>query len=425
MRGCLALLIPVCLAMAAPPPPPYPGAQDNAAWREAARQRIDRIRKADVEIQVVDSKGRPVKYANVHLKLNRHAFRWGTAVAAKPLLDPTPDGDRYRDFIPRNFNAAVLENEMKWPQWNADRQRALDMLTWLEKNGISFIRGHNLVWPAWKWLPPELKNLMQDPAGLKEQVYRHIDDESRTVGERVSEWDVVNEPVHLRDLQQIWGDSCVFDVFARARSAAPKARLFLNEYDILAKGGTDSATQDAYFRMIEELQAKKAPIGGIGIQGHFSQPTPPEKMLAILNRFARLKLPIAITEFDFDTADEKLQAQFFRDMMIVAFSHPAVEEFFVWGFWEHKHWRPQAAMISGGWIPKPAYFAWRQMVYNEWWTDETNLTDDTGTLKVRSFLGDYDVDASFSVPKSDAKSTARERFTLTSKGAKIRLRLQP
>ena len=50
-----------------------------------------------------------------------------------------------------------------------------------------------------------------------------------------------------------------------------------------------------------------APITGLGMQGHFGDNvTAPEKLLSLLDRFARFGLDIKITEFDINTDDQDL-----------------------------------------------------------------------------------------------------------------------
>ena len=60
-----------------------------------------------------------------------------------------------------------------------------------------------------------------------------------------------------------------------------------------------------------------APLGGIGFQCHYDHDkfTPPERILKGLDRFARFNKPIDVTEFDFDTDDEQLQADATRDLL--------------------------------------------------------------------------------------------------------------
>jgi len=60
--------------------------------------------------------------------------------------------------------------------------------------------------------------------------------------------------------------------------------------------------------------------------------TPPVRLLGFLDRSGKFGLPIQTTEFDSDTNDEHLQADYLRDYMKVTFSHPAVSGFVLWGF---------------------------------------------------------------------------------------------
>ncbi len=63
----------------------------------------------------------------------------------------------------------------------------------------------------------------------------------------------------------------------------------------------------------------------------------------------------------------------------------------MWGFWERNHWKPEAALYRKDWSIKPAGQAWRDLVFKEWWTDETGKTGRNGVYKTRGFLGDYEI----------------------------------
>jgi hypothetical protein len=79
--------------------------------------------------------------------------------------------------------------------------------------------------------------------------------------------------------------------------------------------------------------------------------------------------------------------------MTAIFSHPAVDSFIMWGFWEPRHWRPEAALFRPDWSVKPNGQAYLDLVFDEWWTDETLVTAADGTCAVRGFLGRYEVSA--------------------------------
>lgn len=362
-------------------------------WREAAEARIERIRKAELAVEVTSGGGKPAPGVPVRVRMTKHAFGWGTAVAGRFLLAEGGDSEKYRQAILDNFNMAVLENDLKWPQWEQDRETPLAALKWLHSNGITRVRGHTLVWPGWRWLPKDLKDLAGDPAALRRRVLDHIRDEAAATRGLLEDWDVVNEPYTNHDLIDILGRDEMAAWFRAAKEFDPKPVLYLNDFNILEAGGRDAAHQRHFYETLRFLLDRGAPLGGIGIQGHFREVTPPEKMLEILDLFSEFNLPIRITEFDFETDDEKLQAEFTRDFLTVCFSHPRVDAFLMWGFWEGRHWRPKGAMLRRDWSPKPNHGVWRDLVHGRWRTRAEGATDETGVYRVRAFRGEYEITA--------------------------------
>ena len=145
--------------------------EPDADWRIAAHQRIDRLRKGDLVVEVKGAGGQPVVGAKVRATMRRHAFRFGSAVAAEELLGPAPDNRHYRDAFERLFNCAVFENDTKWPQtYRGVPSRVDEAHAWLKERQIA-VRGHCLVWPSWRWLPKDLKAFADDPDELR----RHAD----------------------------------------------------------------------------------------------------------------------------------------------------------------------------------------------------------------------------------------------------------
>jgi endo-1,4-beta-xylanase len=373
----------------------YPGREANAPWREAARERIERHRMETLAVRVLDAGGAPVPQAEVRVRMRRHAFRFGSAAVAAALTEPSADNERYREIFIDWFNAAVLENDLKWEPWERNRTRALAGLRWLQERGIP-VRGHTMIWPEWQYLPPDLRTLAGSPEALRSRIDRHILDIGAAAAGLVIDWDVVNEPIPNRALQDILGDQELVRWFQLARQADPEARLFVNEYDIETRGGKNTRKQRQYLDLIQWLLEQGAPLGGIGIQGHFGTDfTHPERVYEILDRFAAFGLPVAITEFDIATLDEEVQADYTRDYLTICFSHPGVDSFLVWGFWEGRHWKPEAAMLRRNWTEKPNARVWRDLIYRDWWTNADGETDAAGEFAVRGFLGDYLVEVKY------------------------------
>ena len=397
----------------------YAGQAADAPWRAAADARIEKIRKGDLTVAVTDASGHPVSGAKITVAMKRHAFGWGSAVTVRGILQQDADGDKYRSVIEKNFTRVVFENDLKWPSWDnpASHAKILQATDWLRARNIE-IRGHNLIWPSWKNTPRDLKKLQDNPEALRQRINSHIQDEVSTMKGHLVDWDVINEPYNNNDVMKILGDSEMIAWFKLARSFDPAVRLTLNDYAILSAGGMDKAHQDHFEKTLRFLKDGGAPITGLGMQSHFGgTPTPPERMLSILDRYAALGLDISITEHDIDTNDEQLQADFTRDFLTTVFSHPSVVAVLTWGFWERSHWRPNAAYYRSDWSVTPAGQVWLDLVNKKWWTNASLETAADGTARARGFLGDYEI----TITHNGATKTIPAK--LTKDGAKIAVSL--
>lgn len=370
----------------------YAGRSPDAQWRKDALARIEKVRKGDLDIYVTDAGGAPVGGAEVHAVLRKHAFGFGTCVDADLILGTTPNAQRYRQTILELFNRAVFENEMKWQAtWNGvppDVDRALQ---WLREHNIQ-VRGHNLVWPSWQWLPPPLKAYEKDPAKLREITDKHITDMVSHFRGQLVDWDVVNEPYTNHDLIDLLGGrSIMVHWFNIAHRADPNCRLFINDFGVLDGGNFNEHRQD-FYNNIKFLKDSGAPIGGIGIQSHFgTELPPPEQILKILDRFSGFGLPIESTEMSISLHDKQLQADYLRDYMIAMFSEPAVQDIMLWGFWQGRHWRPEAGIFADDWSMQPAAKVWIDLTQKQWSTNATVKTNDSGAASVRGFYGSYEI----------------------------------
>jgi endo-1,4-beta-xylanase len=146
--------------------------------------------------------------------------------------------------------------------------------------------------------------------------------------------------------------------------------------------------------MARYLIDQQAAPDGIGFMSHFTSGslTAIDELKQIFDDFSQLGLPLQLTELDVDTGfDEQLQADYLRDVLILSFSHPAVEAVNLWGFWEGRHWRPNAALWRRNWQIKPAGHVWLDWVHKRWRTLASGYSNPTGTFEVKGFLGEYDI----------------------------------
>lgn len=376
----------------------YPGREAGAAWRKAALQRIEAIRKSDFTIKVVDSNNKAVSGASVEVDLRRHEFGFGSAVTAFWLNRPGPDGAMYREIVDRYFSRVVLESDLKEMGWKRGvavppdkeflRERTLRALDWLENRNIE-VRGHCLAWGVFDEFTSPLKN---DPAALKEHMLDHISDILPAIGHRVIEWDAINHPASWslsNRITAVTGPTLYPDIMRHARSLS-SVPMWLNEDQVFRPG----RQQEDYYEETKALIAAGQAPDGIGIQGHFhcSFLPGPEEMLRISDRFAKLVPKLQITEFDIlANGDEQLQADWFRDCMIMAFSHPAYTGFQTWGFTERTVLRKEAMPWKADWSERPLANVWKTWVGGYWHSKVRGKTDAAGQFKFRGYHGRYTV----------------------------------
>lgn len=397
----------------------YKGQEPDAAWRKEAEKRIEQIRKGNLSIVVQNAQNKPISGATVEIRMKRHAFGWGSAVVAQHILRDDKDGERYREIIEKYFTRVVFENNLKWGNWeNArNREETLKAAQWLRDRNIE-IRGHCLIWPSWRHTPNDLKALANKPEELRRRIDEHIRDEATAMKGLLVDWDVINEPYDNNDVMKVLGDEEMVRWFKIAKECDPNVNLYLNDYAILSASGMDRMHQDHFEKTLKFLRENDAPISGLGMQSHFgASATPPERMLQILDRFAKLGLNISITEHDIATDDEEFQADFTRDFLITTFSHPSVVAVLGWGFWESSHWKPNAAYYKNDWSITPAGQVWIDYVTKKWWTEEDRKTDADGSCKTRAFLGDYEI-----IVKHDGRSQT-VKTTVSKEGTSLKITL--
>lgn len=385
--------------------PTYVGREPDASWREAANTRIEQTRKGDFTITVLDANGETASGASLDVKLQKHAYHFGSVTVGSIINGTSADSATYRETVLDMFNQSGPENDLKWGPWIGEwgngfnKTSTLTALQWLRDNGL-YTRGHVMVWPSKRNLPNLIAEQLPDdpanaPASIKQEVLDHIDDIGSDTRNYVDEWDVLNEPYDNHYLMDAFGDSVMVDWFNRARLNLPSHGLFLNDYSILSAGGRNIAHQQHFEDTIAYLVSNNAPITGIGMQSHFDETlTPITAVYDILERYhtAFPDLDIRTTEFDITTDDEALQADYTRDFLTIFFSHPATVGVQLWGFWEGAHWNPKAAMFASDWRAKPAATAWKTLTQQTWDSEFDATTDATGQFSGRGFYGDYSAD---------------------------------
>lgn len=365
----------------------YDGDSPDAPWRLAAAQRIEKYRKGNLNIRLLDQKGKPLSGASVNFKLKKNSFGWGTAVNSKMLLDSLVN-TKYKDTLLKYFNKVVFENEMKPRNWEkSDHALTKKAVKWFKKHRID-VRGHVMVWPSWK-NSPQLLPYKNDTAALRQAILKSISAQTGEMNGQFTEWDVVNEPYAHHDILELFGKEIMLDWFNSAAAMAPGVKLSLNEYTMFFGEGENSASEK-FYNTIKFLKDHHSPINMLEEQGHIGGSPPGiPYVISRLNHFSELGLPIQITEFDITSDDDEFKARYLRDFMTAVFSEPKAVGFVQWGFWEGAHWIPAAALWDKNWNIREHGRMYTKLVTKTWSTNITALTGNNGALSIRGFTGDY------------------------------------
>lgn len=379
--------LPVTIAYYTKPP--------SDAWRAPALARIEKYRKGDLTVKVRDSHGHPISGATVKIDQIRQDFRFGTAVPASLIVAKGQIADRFRTYLLRFFNTVVFGNDLKWHQLGAEDYTDVDAaIKWLDEHGFR-IRGHNLVWGSFQYLPKGLEQMSNEQivAALRRRI---VDAVSRFKG-KVYIWDVVNEAATERALWDRIGWDKFVDVYKWAREVDPNVQLCYNDYNWTEEEAVGTNQRNVALSRVKMLIEQGAPLDVIGLQSHDEPPlTAISRVIEIVNNIAKLGKKLEVTEYDLSVQNDKFHGEYMRDFLTAMYSIPQVQSFVMWGFWEGDHWRASegGAMVRRDWTLRPAAKIWEDLTRRQWWTKASGKTDEGGTLRTRAFYGTLKVTVS-------------------------------
>lgn len=365
-------------------------------WRAEARRReaaalahadevIERLRKADAVVRVVDGVGRPLAGVSVHIAQQRHAFLFGCNLFQLNRL-PSGENEAYAKAFADVFNYATIPFYWAYEQdlGGAPRQRLVDFCRAHDLE----IKGHPLMWNTpYGWpdgaTPP-------DEASQQQRVQEVL----RQWSAGVAWWDVLNEPVTAPGVR--------LAVFRWAREVSASARLLINESGVLSYGSPP------FLQLLRHSLREGEPIDAVGIQAH--EPAgmryPLDQVSAVLDRFAELGKPLHISEVAIPSAgqaiigsymagtwDEQRQANYATEFYRLCFGHPGVTAISWWDLADRGAWHDGAGLLRQDMSAKPAYEALRKLIRQQWWTQVTLQTGGDGCVAFRGFLGDYRLQA--------------------------------
>jgi len=443
MVGCFAVVVSSAAAPDGGAAPvilkdSYVGREPDASWRSAAAERIEKCRKSDLTALVQDESGKPAANAKVAVRMKRHSFRFGSRIDVKLVNSETEDARKYRRQFLDLFNYATL-NTVYYLQWRTPASarnilnETLKAIPFLKRHRYP-MRGHTLVW----WFKDD--NINKSAEQVYDRVIKHINDTAGHPGLAgvFDEWDVQNEPFSNSEIFRKLGREKLAEFFELTHKLDPGAKLFLHECRLISQfhDRDRGERQDFIYDLAKELRDKGVPIHGLGFESHHIQSLAPiPDVLAVLDRFAELGLDMQVTEYDVklraaqNAADwnkrwrgpvpttpelEELEGEYMRDFLTAIFSHPGMNAFIMWGFWDGRQWLHNGPIYRKDWSLKPSGRAYRDLVLNKWWTNEDGWTCEEGRFTTRGFLGEYEITVEHRGKTKTTKTTlVREGNTIT------------
>lgn len=260
-------------------------------------------------------------------------------------------GNVIAGFTPSDFttywNQVTPENAGKW----GSVENVRDVMQWTQldnayntakNNGFPF-KQHTFIWgqqsPTWIDALPPAEQLEEITEWIQAYCGRYPE---------TAFIDVVNEPLHAAPTYMTalggagtTGWDWVIKSFELARTHCPNAKLILNDYNII----NNDADTDNYIAIINLLKARNL-IDIIGEQGHFLESTSNDQILRNLNKFHATGIPIHISEYDVNIADDNLQRDKYASQFPVLWTHPGVQGITLWGYRQGEIWRTDAYLLK-------------------------------------------------------------------------------
>jgi len=378
---------------------------------ERANARIEKHRKADAIVTVVDSNGDAVNEAKIQIEQTRHSFLFGSNIFKWGHVGDEKGEAEYRRRFADVFNFATLP--FYWPTYEPKKDEPIhDQIEpaarWCKQQGIT-CKGHPLAWnyAEPRWLPDDSQQI------LDLQLAR-IDDCVKRFSGLIDMWDVVNEATHFDrgefkkrapKYTAMWAEVGQIEFtrkcFLRARQANQRTTLLINDYRV----------DPPYVQLIEKLvdEADKPMYDVIGIQSHqHGGAWTNRKIWETCERFAPFGVPLHFTEttiisgqrgwrrsdrgqaWDTTPEGEAYQAREVERFYTMLYSHPSVEAITWWDFSDLHAWqRAPAGFLRKDMSPKPAYDTLHKLIKDKWWTRTEVKTDDQGVARFRGTTGDY------------------------------------
>ena len=383
----------------------------NDSLQTGIDERIEQYRKADAELVLENVRPGSV----VSVEQVSHDFLFGSNIFLFGQLDTPEKNRKYEAAFGELFNAATiafywktLEPEKGKIRFSADspyiyRRPPTDpVVAFCEAKGI-YMKGHAIIYGMRPWGHPIW--MPEDRKEMEKEFERHVKDLADRYGDRVQNWDVVNECYDQAN-RGLMPDDYTYKTYKWAMEYFPEGVTFnTNECDM------HSGPRKRYTEIARDLIDRGVRIDNVGTQMHIfnakeaqliadgtdNGELAPLRLWATMEELSRIGRPVFISEVTVTAPENterglEIQKELTRNFYRLWFSHPAVAGITWWN------------LVDGGAAPgepsfsglfdtemnrKPAYKALDQLINHEWKTSLTVKAPKDGKISWRGFKGNY------------------------------------
>lgn len=379
----------------------------STALIREARERINRIRRADIRFEVTE-KGQPVEGARVSVKMLAHDYLFGAVCYNYSRFGDPKKDERFTELFTHLLNYTMMPVHWNWyePERHQYNEPYIaNLVAWAKQHGIRR-KMHALIWheccPDWVKDDMDVQQLYIERITYLMERYKgqfdfHDIINETTVNDRfdnpVSRWVRRFGPVNVAK----------FGV-QLARSIEPGAKLIYGDWNVHGQ---------AYLDFLSELREHDVDIDYLGMQSHMHRDLwTQEETLRVIDEAAKYKWPIHFPEVSicsgkpigemsylpgaknsFSETEEDLywQAQFAEDFYTLVYSHPATEAISWFDFVDHRWLGAPAGLVDDDLKIKPVYQTLDRLIHHEWAGRADLKTDPSGVCESPLPFGKYEV----------------------------------
>ena len=250
--------------------------EQEGFWKQRVAEGIERYRKGNGRVSVIDKEGNPIPNAKIKLIQKSHEFRFGANIFMLDELETEEKNEKYKKYFSEVFNMATLpfywdtlEPERGKPRYAKDspkiyRRPSPDLcIEFCEKHGIE-PREHALAYDA--FFPKWLYDASVDE--VKRELERRFSEVSERYADKIPTIEVTNEMAWTKGKTTFYDEPDFVEwCFKTAEKYFPNNQLVINESTGNSWEDRCRAT-DKYYAYTEANMLKGARIDAIGMQYH-------------------------------------------------------------------------------------------------------------------------------------------------------------